>query len=141
MNGWTKFYLDGSKYIGEDKDVRFGRASWRHSSNENLVKVELHHEGCILQIEGPGQFWQSDQFESMFPAGSTMVKRRIQRLITQADKYYVLTDKGVSFLSAALGGIMRHTRPILPNDIGKWITLEYDIRSRSWRHYISKGRL
>ena len=143
MNGWIKFYLDGSRCVGEDKDVYSRRVSWRQSSNTNLVKVELHHEGNILGIEGAGQFWQSDQFESMFPAGSKIVKRRIQRLIAQEDLYYVLTDRGVYFLAPNLktlsfGGVMH---PISPNDIGKWMTLEYDIRSRSWRHYISKGRL
>jgi hypothetical protein len=71
MNGWVKHYADGSTYHGDDKDVYAGRASWRKSSLSGLIRVDLVVDGEIKSLSGLGEYWQSDEFESTFPGGTT----------------------------------------------------------------------
>jgi len=89
MTGWVKNYADGSKYIGEDKDVSSGKASWTRSSFQGIISVDLVVDGLIHTLTGPGEFWQSDGYESVFPGGSKLVKRRIQKLI-ENDKWLTI---------------------------------------------------
>jgi len=146
MNGWTKHYADGSTYVGEDKLVYSGKASWRRSAFDGIVQVSLEHEGTLLSISGPGEYWQSDDFESAFPGGSTLICRRIQRQIQPGDTFFWVASSGYG------QGIQHHIRffatrgsgvvfPIKRSDVGNWMTLEYSIEKGQWGHRITKGRL
>jgi hypothetical protein len=117
MNGWIKRYSDGSRYIGDDREVYAGRASWTKSSMQNLVRVDLVVNGEVRFLSGVGPYWQSDTFESVFPGGSCIIKRRIQRQISPGD--------------------IGHT----PEEIGKWSTLEYDCRTKQWSCRLTEGRI
>jgi len=132
--------------MGRDIDVYRGHASWRKSSLDNLVQVTLEHEGILLSIEGPGEYWQSDDFESIFPGGTKLIRRRIQRKIEPSNRFYRVDSSGyergvkhsVSFQSNTSLGLLF---PIRPQDVGKWLTLEYDVVKAKWHHKITQGRL
>ena len=103
MTGWIKNYADGGKYIGEDKAVYSGKVSWSKSSFQGIVSVDLVVNGLTHTLMGPGEFWQSDGFESVFPGGSKLVKRRIQKLLKD-DKWLTIeyshkTNKWSQFVS------------------------------------------
>ena len=146
MNGWTKFYASGSTYVGEDNLVYNGRASWRRSSFDGLIKVSLEHNHTLLSIEGPGEYWQSDDFESSPTEGSKLICRRIQRKIQPEDTFFWVVSAGygqgtqhhVKFFAARGCGVVF---PIQRGDVGKWITVEYDVSKGQWGHRITKGRL
>lgn len=146
MNGWTKFYADGTSYIGDDSRVYAGKASWRKSSLHNIVKVTLQHGDTLLSIEGPGTYWQSDEFESKFPGGSRMVRRRIQRQIEEGDTFFWVASAGwgqgtqhhIRFHAANGSGMVF---PIRRGDVGKWVVVDYDIAKGKWGYHITKGPL
>lgn len=103
MNGWVKNYADGGKCVGSDAAVSAGRASWRKSSSQGIVSVDLKVNGTTHTLIGPGEFWQSDGYESVFPGGSKLVKRRIQKHL-ENDKWLTIeynhkTDKWSQFVS------------------------------------------
>ena len=81
MTGWIKNYADGSQCVGADEAVSSGRASWRKSPSQGIISVSLTVNGLTNTLEGPGEFWQSDGYESVFPGGSKLIKRRIQKLV------------------------------------------------------------
>lgn len=147
MNGWAKYYAGGGTYIGDDRSVYYAKtASWRKSPLNNIVKVSLSHEKMHLVLEGPGEYWQADEFESVFPGGSRMIRRRIMRRIEPSDHFYCVTSDGwgpegqqhtIRFRIQRGQG---RTFPILRSDIGKWFIMEYDIVNKKWSHRISKGR-
>lgn len=116
MNGWIKYYADGSRYVGDDREVYAGRASWRKSSFHGLIRVDLVVDGEVRSLNGTGEYWQSDEFEAVFPAGSRMVKRRIQKRMEPGESGNT-------------------------SDIGKWFTVEYDCQSKQWSYRLAEGKL
>ena len=146
MNGWTKIYADGSACLGRDVDVYGGHVSWRKTSMDNIVQVILEHEGVFLSLDGPGSYWQSDDFESVFPVGTKMIRRRIQKQIEPGNRFYKISSSGyqngiihrATFTITAGGGVVV---PLRQQDVGKWLTLEYDIVRQNWHHKVLQGRM
>lgn len=116
MNGWIKHYADGGQYVGDDRDVYAGRASWRKSSFRGLIRVDLVVGDDVRSLSGVGEYWQSDEFEALFPAGTKMVKRRIQKRIEPGESSN-------------------------PSDVGKWFTVEYDCQTKQWAYRLTEGKL
>jgi hypothetical protein len=137
MDGWIKFYMDGTQYKGYDEDVYAGRASWRNSPLDNIQSVSLCCGDQAIYIKGPGRYWQADRFESLFPNGSRIVKRKIQKLIGPEDRFYCLSDDGVEFCSMPKPSAK--ICPIKPSDIGRWFTVEYDVQRKYWSYSLQKG--
>src|SRR5574343_1081431 len=96
MSRWIKYYSNSTYYIGCDSDPR---ASWRKSNANQLCKVVLEYNGLKGTIVGPGEYWQSDLYESVFPgASSNRVSRRIMRKLEDNDRYmrvHIVPDVGM----------------------------------------------
>lgn len=88
-NGWIKFPLDGSTYLGQDSDVAKGLASWRNTPTL-LESALILHNGWVVKIHGVGEYWQSDVYETKFLEGkSKLVKRRIERQIDHDNQAFI----------------------------------------------------
>ncbi len=145
MGHWTKFFYDGSKYIGEDKEIACGRASWRRSLNEGIIGVELHEGDVSLRINGVGEFWQSDLISSAFLGGSEIIRRSIQKKIENRDAFVCvegdnqqLSLKVYTTPPTCKKGEMF---PIQGYMIGKWLTLTYDIERGSVNYSFLDNKL
>ena len=53
--GWTKLYSFGEK-ISEPE-------SWSRTNLDFMTGAELTYDNLLFGIYGPGQYWQSDQYE------------------------------------------------------------------------------
>lgn len=145
--GWVKYFYDGTSYVATDKDIATRVSSWRNSRFEGLQRVDIFHdESPILSLSGIGEFWQSDTMEA--PVGGEgfhIVKRRVQKRITSRDIIATIETQGdalavnVHYLLPA--SLIRTTIPLRARDIGKWLTLEYDVVSGNKRHYLSDVRI
>lgn len=147
MGRWVKQYLDGTNYTGTDEAVVRGEASWRRSRNTGIASVSLYHNGAEMKIDGPGEFWQSDTYEAMFPdpGPSRIIKRRIMRMLQPSDMYFTYTicrnGVHVNFDKKTREGRLQ----LIPQrEYGKWFVLELDTRSGEigyayWRSIESIG--
>ncbi len=85
-DGWTKHFVDGTKYIGLDSDPH---KTWRNSRNTGMIRAECEWRAAHISITGLGEFWQSDDMESIMSLDvlkpSKIVARRIQKLMTHDD--------------------------------------------------------
>ena len=142
MGQWTKHFADGSSYRGTDKDIDNKKASWRRSRNRGMVSLELEHEGTRLVIHGPGDFWQSDGYESVYPGPhSQMVCRRIERLIDPADSYLTFRhEKQIGYV-AFNSKLSDEIIPIQPSWRNQWFILEYDLKRDVIQYYIKDKRV
>lgn len=135
MNGWIKRFFHGTIEIGKDEDVRHKKASWSKGRLQGIKSVELHHKGIQLTIEGAGEYWQSDDYEVDFGMNiPILIARRIQKKVQPEDRFVCIfsDDRSlyVRFLSAnRLNGSRKPIFPIDSNNIGKWITLEYNLET------------
>ena len=143
MGKWTKYFTEGTSYVGEDEAVARGEASCTRSMNVGVVGVDLEHGGVMMSIRGPGEYWQSDTYESGFPFGNTrLVARRIQRRVQVGDQYYgynadhkntiVWFDKRATGCSYRLIG---------REQIDKWFTLELNVSEGTISTYFSDNKL
>lgn len=131
MNGWTKHLYDGNMIVGEDSLVRAKKVSWRKSPLDNLAYVTLEHNGVFLKIAGAKQYWQSDEYESVFPGPMTKLqKRRIQCLIDNEVQFLNFNFRSYNneyeiFLSNQAGG--NQSVAIQDEWRNKWLVLTYDV--------------
>lgn len=144
MGYWKKYFIDNTHYTGTDYDVSIKQASWRNSRLDGIARVELVHDGYLIAIEGPGDYWQSDTYTSTFmdPNKPKLSHRRIERKIDIAtDKFiYVLEDTDkymISFNKSGTGKIY----PINPEWHDKWLVLEYELRYERATRYIWKCKI
>lgn len=78
-NGWIKFPLDGTTYLGGDNAVAKGLASWSKTPTL-LDSAMILHNGWVVKIYGVGEYWQSDLYEARFLENKPkLIKRRIER--------------------------------------------------------------
>lgn len=143
MNGWTKYFADGTKYTATDYSILTKTASWRNSRNTDIVAVELEYGPFKLRIDGVGQYWQSDTYESVYPGpASKLTKRRIEKYIEPTDRFYCCYRDNnclkVCFNSSIEGG--RH-QAIPKKWIGQWIILEYDVATRKAIYYLRSKKV
>lgn len=140
MGYWTKWLADGTEIRGEDSDVRRGLISWSRTLTR-LVAAEINR-GYTLKISGPGEYWQSDTFETSSVLSTPInTKTRIEKKIETTDIIYsfqVKTD-GMHIKLWACPGWTTKTMP--PGSIGKWIVMEYDLRTKFVRTYFSSEKI
>lgn len=149
-SGWKKYFADGSSEAGSDIDVANKTASWSRGKLKHMLGVRIfHNKECVILITGYGEYHQSDEFEaSIYQSQPSRVVRRIQKRITQQDKYIVgqMTDNQ-NYISLYCGpGIhpRRHYSVFyIPNnnEIDQWLTVEYDIKYDKIGMYVTKERL
>jgi hypothetical protein len=145
MGYWTKYFSDGTKYIGDDIAIQKKEASWSKSRLSNFVGVDLCHDNYMIKIVGYGDYWQSDTYEiGVGINGSCMVKRRIEKKINSHDtsfRYSCTPDKYfVSFFPGS------DTHIGIPNPapqlwIDKWFILERDLQTKQTVFYIKDSQI
>jgi len=143
MFGWTKFYADGTKYEGSDLHVKAKVASWRNSKSNEMVAACIEHGGFCMRINGLGDYWQSDKYEVDYPRNNAvLLRRRIEKRIDVNDKYFRLLKKDnlmcITFNGQPDGG--RHY-PVPAKWRNKWLILEYDLKLKEARYYISDNQI
>lgn len=160
MGKWTKYYFNGSRYVGTDDEVFLGKASWSRSFNENIIAVELEHNGFILKIEGAGDYWQSDTFQYCMSDGrQKILKRRIQKRVDGKDgaiafKRSHCGKTAVFYTNIEAYGNENDSKkrkemlenlelwlPIQKRWIGKWFVFEYELRTGQTAHYFSDVKI
>jgi len=139
MNGWRKHFTDGTCHYGPDGDER---TSWSKSRLDYMTGVDLEHRNVSIKIQGPGQYWQSDTMEVIYPEGTpTVIQRRIEKLVEPQDHYFsyrIFTDGiVVSFNKLATG----RPQMVPPSEVGKWFILELDVRTGKVSHYFRSERV
>lgn len=144
MNGWTKFYTDGAKYIGTDHAIAARIASWQKSKNEDILAVELEYNGQKIKIVGSGSnYWQSDSYESVLPGPNTrLIKRRIMRKIQPSDTFYRVLNSNNLFIvcfndANSIGSFNKITNRLY----NQWLVLEYNVETGTVYNYISENKI
>jgi hypothetical protein len=145
MAYWVKKYADGKILRATDTAVGKGQLSWRYTSLDNMVGAELRQDDILLSIFGPGEYWHSDTFESVFPGpGTQMVARRIEKKINQDDKFFKdnnNTANGIYAIEFSNNAAPGKWVAIPPSQVGKWLILEYNIRTKRCKWYLKDGRI
>jgi hypothetical protein len=141
---WIKYFTNGSQLVGTDRDIAAGLISWSKTPT-NLLSCSFEYDNFILNIVGPGEYWQSDTYESVYsnPAPK-LIRRRIEKLIDSMDNYFRLIQKSdllkvvFNSLKQEDGGKFIH----IPSSwIGQWLIVEYDIKTKFSRYYLSENKI
>lgn len=143
MGKWIKHYADGTKYVGTDLAIKARMASWQNSNNDGIVAVELEHQGYTLKIQGLGTYWQSDNYSTVFPGTvSSLAKRRIEKQITSSDKFFRIYTSNDEHTIVFNNDLFEGKWVIIPPAWhGEWLILEYDVRTKTSRHYLRGTKL
>ena len=144
MGKWTKIFADGTELVGTDVDVKRRKVSWRNSESKGIVRVTLDHQKLKLIIDGLGEYWQSDTYESEFPSGkTTLVKRRIMKKIGPTDTIVCIRKTSTS---VALHFESFQPRPgektVIVNEalVGQWVVAEMDLLQKGAYSYIAPDK-
>jgi len=147
MNGWVKHFVDGTTIQGDDND---NRASWSKTRLDGLSAVSIHHDGNHICICGDGEYWQSDDFESVVYQNGPgeLVARRICFKLRAKDRWIrPLQTEHSTMLKvidhSSLSELM--IADVIENipweRAGCWLVLEYDIKSGNVDWYYSGARI
>lgn len=136
MNGWVKHFADGTKEIGTDRDVQMKKASWSHGRLTGMTAAEIIHENKKLSIMLPGDYWQSDDYDvSIFTSKPELIVRRLQFQIFEGLAWSFWENENEL-------GIRRGAYTLSYGSIvGKWITLELDVRTGKMTRSIQENRI
>jgi hypothetical protein len=141
MNGWTKFYGDGTALVGSDEAVALGNASWSKSQSFDMVGAALDHKKHSIAIYGAGEYWQADRYIASLAGGPPeLMARMLGRCIDTADTHFriVTTHKSLAVVfNDAFTQQGRWVR-IQPHDRGKWLFVQLDVRTSRLRYYIQE---
>lgn len=136
MHGWVKHFVDGTKEVGTDYDVRMKKASWSRGRLTKMVGAEILHGEKRLVIQLPGTYWQSDDYDvSIFSSQPELVTRRLQFQIFEgcAWSFWECENEfGIrrGFYSMSYGPM-----------VGRWITLELDVKTGKMTRSIQENRI
>lgn len=143
MNGWIKYYNNGSEYTGTDLAVLNGHASWSRSSFENMVGARLTYKDCELSIHGSvkHKFWQEDEMIALMNntvVEPTFSKRRIMCKVLSSDYCFALNTDHRTKLKVYLTETSSDTDyiQIVPeNNHGEWLVCELDCVKNKLNYY------
>jgi len=143
MQGYTKHFTDGSTEVISDELVKASRASWSRGKLSDMSAADLHMGSIMLTISGPGDYWVADDMINIakvptakrpsITVPSQFVARRVQRLIIPSDvgRFVVLQVRDNKtfhmYLSAKEGPDVQYQ--LKEDHVGKWLTLEYDLKA------------
>lgn len=147
MNGWMKHFVDGTTICGDDND---SEASWSKTKLSELSAVSIHHNGIHICISGDGEYWQSDDFESVVHQNGPgeLVCRRICFRLRGKDRWIrplqtehstmlrVIDDSSLSELMIA-----DKIENVPVERIGFWLVLQHDIPTNKVYWYYSGARI
>jgi len=142
MGYWIKQYADGSHYKGDDLAVAAKTATWRGSKGEGIIGVDLEHDEFYVSIHGPGEYWQSDTMEALFPGtGQRVVQRRIERRIEQCDLYFIEQSNRENKMTISFNKEDKgRPVPLKPRQVGSWLVLEIDLQQKLIRRYVRSDK-
>jgi hypothetical protein len=142
MGQWIKFFTDQTQIIGSDDLVQKGLVSWSRSRLDSMIGVTLEHNGNKLAIQGPGEYWQSDTLESVYPGPGVRERtRQIEKKIEACDRFFRI-DLGISSTTIYFGDMGKgKVIPISKDKVGQWFILELDVSKGTTRFYIRGTRL
>ena len=141
-NGWIKYFSDGSKVVGLDRDVAAKKASWRKSRHTGMIGASIFCNDFEIKVVSGNEIWQSDLYESSFPGYNTICKKRyLQTLITDKDHYVRLSEDAYSFCVNVLSKASGHLIVVPQEWHNKWLVVEYDIGLKRARYFISEGKV
>lgn len=159
MTGWTKFFLDGTAECGTDLAIRQGLASWSNGRLKDVYAVNCTDGKEEIVIVGSvGEFWQSDDYESVaFQPDSKLVVRRIQRKIQPGDKHIGITKNSTILMLLVLplpdlnetigkfigshDSLSIKTIDVTPDMYNSWLTVTIDTITRQLSWEILKDRI
>ena len=143
MGRWTKYFADGTQYIGTDIAVKNRLASWQYSQLTNMIGVDLEDNEFKLCIQGTGNYWQSDTYHSIFPGPEILlVKRRIEKQINNLDKYFCYYREGKCQFALFNGNFSAAKLIAIPSVWhNKWFVLEYNLRDKQYKYYIKDHKI
>jgi len=130
MRGWVKHFVDGTHELGLDHQVEARLASWSRGRLEGISHVEICHDDQTIVLAGPGEYWQSDTFETNFlDNNSKLVRRTLYRKFGNLDTY-MCSDGHRQYKIITVGGFeikhqpCSHLQYVNPRWTGKWLKLE-----------------
>lgn len=136
MHGWVKHFADGTKEIGSDRAVRLKRASWSRGRLNDMVGAEIIHGSKRLAILTPGEFWQSDDYDvNIFEPTPSLAIRRLQYKIQRGDSLRAEWLEDSLVLRPGIGFFA------LEKDIGRWMTLELNVRTGEINYSIQEQKI
>lgn len=149
MKGWVKHFADGTSERGTDRAIRLKQASWRNGRHTGIVRVESWHDRFVIAIDGTGEFWQSDDCEvPLYSNHSRIICRRIQKQVEPQDRLMMILSDSFKLVATVGAQYPMYTMgdqprvvPIDPDMVGKWLTLEMDVRSGSMRMSFAERRI
>lgn len=135
MYGWIKHFADGTEVIGTDHDVQKKKTSWSKGRLTGMIGVEVIHGNKRMAIFTPGEFWQSDDYDvNLLDSTPILVTRRLQYKIQGMDGLCekqqpdnVVFCKGDSNFDIGR--------------VGKWLTLELDIKTGKISCNVKENRI
>lgn len=138
MNGWVKYFADGSKEIGSDRDVKLKRASWSRGRLSGMTGAEIFHQNKKMAILAPGTFWQSDDYQvDVFEPTPSIVTRRLQRQIQKDDHFFmVYQDDNTLVVTPLVPDRFVEGLLDVKDQAGQWLTVEYDVKNGSFKCYV-----
>jgi len=152
-NGWIKFFADGGKLQGLDRDIPSKRCSWSHSQLHSMVGCRLLHDGVTIEIQGAGEYHQSDTLTVIMKLEQTVRPqwdtRRIQKKILPKDRFLVVRKPTKHHMLLEV----RASNPIenLDNiedilmfkeeEIGQWLVAEVEVDGLTKKWFLSKEKI
>lgn len=147
-NGWVKVFADGTFQEGGDKLVSMKLASWSRGRLTGMIGVQMFSDYLYLNLSGPGEYWQSDDYTCTFQLGesqSSLESRRIMKRVDATDKAIQIFGEGGPALEAAVESdtlSLRDGKVILlePKHIGQWFVLQMNITTNTTEYYFAGER-
>lgn len=140
MDGWIKYFADGTILQGCDEDVARRLASWSKSRLDGLVRVDLRWRGKTISIRGTGEFWQADVFEtSLWNTESKMVVRILKKKLHAEDTHmYIDTSERGMICSFQSGTPLYQMGDAKLERLGsglidRWFVMELEDGKVNWR--------
>jgi hypothetical protein len=136
--GWTKLYSSGER-ISEPQ-------SWSRTSLDSMIGTELIYNNLMIGIYGPGQYWQSDQYEVDIKYGTnypTMVKRRLLKYIDTVSAG-VIENRLPDSYKVHFGDIKVNEENkdfIFVSKVPLWYVLELNLKTNKLTYYYSDCKI
>lgn len=142
MGFWVKRFAGGDNLYGDDRDIARRYISWSRTRLHGMVGALLVHDDFTIEISGPGEYWQSEGYEASLQGSAVLVKRRIEKQIDPYDRFinHVQTPNGYQvFFNTDMAP---PTFAAIPTSwVGKWLIVEYDVRTKKALHYVANGKI
>jgi hypothetical protein len=137
MNGWVKFFTDGTTEQGFDDLVKTKQASWSKGRLEDITQVLIVHDETHITLRGVGKFWQTDTLEArLLVDEGIIVQRTIYKKIQETDLFLTIHNSLPQLLDIKIDNKESpNCIRIFPRWIGKWVIAEIDVATgmTSWR--------